>query len=73
MAWLGMTIPTLPGSVKKPARRHPGARNIEEDNEEQPKVPDATPAKPDEKSAGDSKPKPQSPSQPNKKPFLRSN
>ena len=73
MAWLGMSIPTLPGSVKKPARRHPGARNIEEDNEEQPKIPDIVPDKPEEKSTDDSKPKPQSPSQPNKKLFIRSN
>ena len=41
MTWLGMSIPTLPGSLKKPRTQHPGARNIEESEKEQPPLPPA--------------------------------
>jgi hypothetical protein len=38
-----MSIPTLPGTSRRPRKRHPGAENIEKDMEDDP---DETPPKP---------------------------
>lgn len=46
MAWLGMSIPTLPGSSKRPRTQHPGLKNIEA---EKALIPKDSPAKPRDK------------------------
>ena len=52
MRFLGMSIPTLPGGLKKPPSRHPGARNIAREAERESRdVHEISHEKPDLKSA----------------------
>ncbi len=48
MIWLGMSIPTLPGSPRRPRSRHPGAWNIKREKE-MPSTLRKLPAKPKKK------------------------
>ena len=55
MSWLNMSIPTLPGGVRKPNPRHPGAGNLEwEKKKETPEQaePDDPASKPEEQRPG---------------------
>lgn len=70
MTWFGMSIPTLPGSLKRPRAKHPGSRNIEESEEEESPNPEK-PANSIKKPSINPAPKQKSPKTPVRKPLRK--